>query len=274
MRVLYFNCNARSNYSGTFTVPSFVLKRILYEKETPDIVVLTEVVPRFEDNDDYREFDSKYSWYSSEYVQGKKNSVIIAVNKDVEYIDSNDTIPGFEKEEEAPDYLNLRVVKNGKKYSIIGFRMLTGGYDYDGERELFDRFIDDKNELVMDGTVTILVGDFNNAKHYGAINKTFDEVESEYWKRDWDAERNRYIGKPQKVAQYNYNLHIIKDLLKSKGLELIEKEEDYSFEYKFNQIHDDHFFVSENAANKASVTFYDSEKPLDHRYFVAMIDED
>ena len=273
MKIIYFNCNAGSNYTGKYKVPIFITDRINSEKEIPDIVILSEVIPFFEDNDEYKRFCSNYFISFSGFEQHKKNSVLIAVRRDIEVKYVNARINGFDNEDYAPDYLNIQVVKKGKKYNIIGFRMLTDNYDYDWERKLFDKFINN-NELLIHNAVTVFAGDFNNAKHYGEIDKSFSEVEHLYWKQSWDNQKRKYYGKKEKVAQYNYNLHIIKDILLNKGLKLIEKEGDYSFLDKYkNEIHDDHFFVSEDICNKASISFYDSKEPLDHRYFVAEINE-
>lgn len=273
MKIMYFNCNAGSNYTGKYKVPNYILKTINSEEDVPHIIILTEVVPFFEDNEEYREFVSKYFISFSRFEQTKKNSVIIAVRKDIEIRCVNDIMCAFDKDEYAPDYLNIQIDKDGKSYNVIGFRMLTDKYDYDWERKLFDKFINN-NELQIKDTVTVLVGDFNNAKHYGDINKSFSEVEHLYWKADWDNEKRRYSETKRKVPQYNYNLHIIKDLFLEKGLGLVEKEDDYSFLYKNNPIHDDHFFISSEESDRVIISFYDSEQPLDHRYFVAEINED
>jgi len=263
MKIMYFNCKAGSNHAGDYIVPNYIFETICSEIDRPHIVILTEVIPLFEDSDKYRKFCSDYSIYSSGFVQGKKNSVIIAVKNvkkdkdiDIEVTSVNDVIRS-DKGVSAPDYLNIQIIKNSKTYNIIGFRMIAHK-NYDVRRKIFDSFLKN-NKLVVEGAITILAGDFNNAMHYGDINQSFDEVKSEYWKN----------GK--KVAQYNYNLHIIKDILSEKGFKLIEKEEDYSFGDK---IHDDHFFISSEKEKSVDISFHDSKQPLDHRYFVAVIEED
>ncbi len=137
--------------------------------------------------------------------------------------------------------------------------MLTGlnktfSKNYDMEKELFNCFIE--NNIISGEGYQILVGDFNNAMHYSDINKSFCEVENQYWRNDWDEIRKCYVGEKYKRAQYSYNLHVIKDALKQKGLILREDEDDYSFIDKYgNYIHDDHFFVDSRIEDRCTVEF-------------------
>lgn len=272
MEIMYFNANARSNYKGDYTIPNFILKTI--NCKLPHIAILTEAIPNFfKDDENYNIIKHNYIIENSSYKQSQKNSVIIAVKKDFEVQNICKVINGFDKDEKAPDYLNIQVKRNDRMYNIIGFRMITVE-DYDERRKLFNKFIDN-NELVIKDAVTLLIGDFNNAKYYGNLDKSFEEVEERYWKQDWDEKKKMYYGEKKKVAQYNYNLHIIKDLLKDKGLELVEKEDDYSFKDKNdNLIHEDHLFISKQMSKKVNISFYGSEEPLDHRYFVANIPDE
>ncbi len=271
MKVLYFNAKAGSNYNGTYRVPDFILNTIA--NKSPDIVILTEVIPIFREGDSYKFLKDNYTIHYSLYKQKEKNAVLIAVNKNYKIIDISYEVPGFSDDDKSPDYLNIHVNTNGTIYNIIGFRMITDEYNYDEERRLFDIFC--KNtELNMENEVTLLIGDFNNAKHYGRLSQSFDDVEDLYWTQNWDRIKKRYYGERKKRLQYNYNLHIIKDLLSDKGLTLIENEADYSFVDRFgNQIHDDHFFISKLMSEKVSISFFDSDASLDHRYFEAIIED-
>ena len=268
MKVLYFNARAGANYKGSYRVPNFILNTIA--DKSPDIVVITEIIPVFTENDDYRFLTENYSIHFSHYERNKRNSVLIAVTKKYRVIDIGYEIKGF-TDGKSPDYLNIHVKTNNITYNIIGFRMITGNYNYDEERRLFDIFCDNA-EFNIENEATILIGDFNNAKHYGRLTQSFEDVEDLYWTQDWDKIKKCYFGKKKKRLQYNYNLHIIKDLLLDKGLTLVENESDYSFIDQFgNRIHDDHLFISKMLSEKVNISFFDSDNSLDHRYFEAII---
>lgn len=203
MKVLYFNANARTDFNGSYTVPDFILNTIA--NKSPDIVILTEVIPIFRESDSYKFHKDNYTIHHSPYKQKEKNAVLIAVNKDFKIIDFDNAVPGFSDKDKSPDYLNIHVKTNKTIYNIIGFRMLTVGYD---ERsKLFDIFY---NNAVfnVDNETTIFIGDFNNAKHYGRLNKSFKDVEELYWRQEWDDLKNAIVV--QRNIVYNITITFTK----------------------------------------------------------------
>lgn len=280
MKIICFNCNSRTKYK----IPSFVIDTII--KKEPDVAILTEVIPSFNDND-YNRFTKDYKIACSIFEKGK-NSIIIAVRShdelSIERV--NSVANGFKQDELAPNFLNVIVKEKDKIFNIIGFRMLTSEMDYDFERKLFNTFFDNNNEIINPDSpklITVLAGDFNNAKHFGSLNRSFDDVEDKYWTQNWNEKTLRYEGDKFRRAHYNYNLHIIQDKLLEKGLRMVEGEDDYSFIDKYgNKIHDDHLFISDSFADKTVVKFQKENEflsqgktnGLDHRYFICTIELD
>lgn len=177
-----------------------------------------------------------YIWF--QVSRTGKNGIIIAVKK--ELIDFNDNLKKqiwYEKivysKFEGCNLLSVTLpLKCGKKLSVIGCRMETGGKEsleeqYNFEGECFKEILIPEVEKMNNSDICIVCGDFNNAMHYGNLEETFESVEKKYWKNG------------EKLAQYNYNLHVIKDCLYNKGFKLCEKETDVTFKH----IHNDHIFI-------------------------------
>lgn len=249
MKIMTWNIKGEASlgWNNLYEIKRELVDKVIEQKA--DVIVLTAFV--IAKGIDYL-FESLqnegYIWFQQS--RSGKNGILIALKreliKDKELIDrvyNKDIISS------VVDGCNiLRVIVPlvcGKNLCVIGCRMETGGRgsleeQYNLEKEHFENILIPTIQSIEHNYLHILCGDFNNAKYYGELEKTFEEVKEKYKKQEWNNAKNRYEGPSLPVAQYNYNLHIIKDLLKKNGLELCEKENDWTYKHL---IHNDHIFV-------------------------------
>ncbi len=209
----------------------------------PDIIVLTEFV--VVKGLDYL-FDTlkenEYIWFLK--CETGKNGILIAVNKDM--VDEEKLLKDKKEKlynrkaifssDDGCNILRVDLPLKGCKYSrltVIGCRMETGDKilkeQYDSERKCFDEVL-----IPMINTaegLCIICGDFNNAKCYGNLNKRFNF--NDY----------KIKNEPGYVAQFNYNLHIIKDKLEALNFSMMDVTKDGNPIPTHNGYAEDHIFV-------------------------------
>lgn len=147
---------------NNYKIPKFITNTILEKK--PDIVVLVEFF--IGQNFDYirQQFEEDYSIFISPFAY-KHNQVLIALKKD-KFKEENikNVITNNIMDQECPEYLQVDIDKEGKKFSIIGARIKTGGSKNDRKKQF--SFLDNKFKIL---NKVICIGDFNvtveNAQH-------------------------------------------------------------------------------------------------------------
>jgi len=296
LSILEWNINGRSNISGNYEMPNHVIDTLICK--SPDVFILTEFIPDALTDEVKSKFEQTYNLkWSDNYKQYYSNAVLIGVKRELNPKNFNFELKGYKSIH--PNFGVVELTFNNKNIAIIGFRMLSfpvkrkynkktiKGFtawveelrcNYNIEKCLFDIFIKNNLEsMIAKYDSIIFTGDFNNAMHYGDKKSSFNEVKKCYDKHQIiEGRRIDY-----KVGQYNYNLHIIQDELKKYNLFLLEGNNDWSWlDKNGNQIHNDHFFVTSDIAEKykGSVEFENVQngfkEGLDHRYLIGTIDFD
>ena len=222
-----------------------------------------------------------FSYSTTTYSCAWANDVLIAVRgkdikiKSTSYVKAYSDIPNttFNIDwDSIPENLRLDIQVDDKDIHIWGVRIKDLKSDYE-KRKIEMETIMHWLEEIKD--ITILLGDFNNAKHYGKLEENFESVEPEYWRYSWDEKNKCYIRKNGKIvkekrAHYNYNLHRIKDALSEKGFQLCEKEDDWTFKDIYdNKIHEDHIFVKGLTYNSSGI---DKSNLSDHNILWAEVE--
>lgn len=236
-----------------------------------DIIIFTEIVK----NDNVIKLlnDLKgYNFYESAYDE--KNQVIIVVKKDYQIANIVTHIPRKAYSGRVPDFLQIEVVIDNKKYCIIGTRIKIGGFDefdYEERARQFKILSNYINETIAKEYENIIIlGDFNNGmifentKDYNRIIKC-----------------GKRKGKCSLLKFYNY--HIIKDELGDDFEFVISKgKSSWGLSYCkdsdsicYGAIKDDHIIVSKNIKNKVVDSSYDWDFVKDNEQkYKAMLNRD
>ena len=253
LKIMTWNIKGEASleWNNRYEIKSKLVDKII--EQQADVIVLTAfVIAKGVEYLFDRLQNEEYIWFQQSC--SGKNGVFIAIRKIlvndkefINYVYNTNLISSHTKG------CNILVVtlplKCKKKISIVGCRMETGHKEdlreqYDFQKECFDELLIPEINKAQDSDVCILCGDFNNAKHYGELGKSFEEVKTQYMKREWNETKRQYEGPFLPVAQYNYNLHRIKDSLSIIGFQLCENKNDWTFQDKYeNKIHEDHIFV-------------------------------
>lgn len=243
LKLFLWNINGSAGHGKI--IPVRLIMDQIYKYGRPDIIVLTEVAKY---SPGYSEIilalkESGYLAVCSKYAPGQ-NQIIIAIRDNIngnaeinireinadEYLKKEAKIAS-EREKislsverkvmHIPNYLRADIKVNGKLLSIVGCRLLTGGYDlrrnYDDESiQFYDVLVPELKKISSD--YIIVCGDFNNAR-----------------KRD-----KGYQG----FAQENYNWHILYDyFVCEEGYKMLDKFITVTYYADNTEIPDDHIFI-------------------------------
>ena len=256
-------------------------------EQKADVIVLTEfVVGKGLDYLLERLHDEKYIWFISSC--SGKNGILIAIKENLLVEEKNsleklkDKIYKENRISSVIEDCNILKVtvplKCDKELCIIGCRMETSLADkdkneYDCRKTRFEQILVPQIPDRKAQELCIVCGDFNNAKHYGSLKAKFEEVEEKYWTQDWDPVKKKYVGEKYKRAQYNYNLHTIKDNLGKNGFKLCELEDDFTHEKYKQKIHEDHIFVRGFNYEERSGVVIPEKGMSDHNILWAEVEE-
>lgn len=247
-KILTWNINGAASLgwsSGDKRLQSEMVDKVL--EQDAHIIVLTEfVITRGIDYLYECLENKKYIWF--QVSRTGKNGILVAVKKELvdetcqkkQIYMKSDSISEFD----GCNLLRVRIpLKCKAVLSVVGCRMEKVGKlekQYEFSRKCFNELLVPMLKEISSSDICVLCGDFNNAMHYGELDKSFDEVKECYWKQKWSIKKKKYEGPFRPVAQYDYNLHIIKDCLNEMGFMLCEGEDDWTYGEK---IHNDHIFV-------------------------------
>ena len=142
IKVAEWNIHMMANVVEKF--PYIIEETLEIKNYFYDIIVLVE----YKQNIGYRVFTNS--------PLKKKNEVLIAIKEDLinEVVEVNKNIP-LNVGEIKPDFLHVKIKRNGKIFSVIGMRNLFG-VDYHLHMEAIKRYL----TKIVDEDI-IVVGDFN-----------------------------------------------------------------------------------------------------------------
>lgn len=176
LKVIEWNIHgaASMGWNNNYTIPKFVVDRILNEKA--EIIILTEFViskgwdylqSKFEENN--------YVWFMTH--TSYQNGILIAINKNIEGLDLEE-IKKYKGDKtsstmdtdvaERPDFLQVEFKIKDQLIFIIGTRIRDDSFK--NKREQFENLLKQVKSIGEGGAV-IIAGDFN----HGAIKNESDE---------------------------------------------------------------------------------------------------
>jgi exonuclease III len=132
LRILEWNINGRSGFSGTYAIPPFVAPEVL-NKEA-DIILFNEFVLTVGWHGFKSIVEVEYELFASPYVSGQ-NGILIGLRKKVSGLDYNSIkiITDMNTEYERPNFLQVDFNYMNSHYSVIGVRTRVG-FDKKSER--------------------------------------------------------------------------------------------------------------------------------------------
>ena len=187
---------------------------------------------------------------------------MICIKKELVDVDVNDILYGntISSSDKGCNILQVTLpLKCGKKLTVVGCRMETGGKKswrelYDSERHYFDVVLIPMIKNIDKDNICIVGGDFNNAICRGKLSEKFNS-------RD-------YVKGNTEYAQYNYNLNIIKDTFDTMGFTMMDIDEKEKAIPTCGTIPNDHIFV--RGLKKKSCESIPVNKQLsDHKIILA-----
>lgn len=242
MKILIWNINQRSS-NCIKSLPLFVVEEIM--QQNADIVVLTELgaLNDFKETVLYKTLSKNYYIETNSKKNMDGNKIMIGVSKKIvnnykgKFLFVDDEFTNTPNNEVYPNYLHVDLNLGNITLSIIGVRIRIANRD---RKDYLCRKAQIKNLLSHTKKQqlknVIIVGDFNNSRIMGDMNKTYNDVKHLY----------RYNSKGNESALYDtYNYHILKDAFANENYAIStpSKGNQYSF-YKNNYGYKlDHIFT-------------------------------
>lgn len=151
LKVAEWNIHMMANVVEKF--PYIIEETLEIKNYFYDIIVLVEYKQNFEFEEKLQNMG--YRVFTNSPLK-KKNEVLIAIKEDLinEVVEVNKNIP-LNVGEIKPDFLHVKIKRNGKIFSVIGMRNLFG-VDYHLHMEAIKRYL----AKIADEDI-IVVGDFN-----------------------------------------------------------------------------------------------------------------
>ena len=223
---------ASLGWNNQYKIKSNLVDKII--EQQADIVVLTAFVVAKGIDYLFEHLQNEgYIWFQGSC--SGKNGILIAIKENLinskkQLVDSIYENNIIHSNVSGCNILSVKIpLKNERSLSIIGCRMETGKniksennnnkdyrellrIQYDLERKNFDNILIPLiKEHTKNNCLAIVCGDFNNAKCYGDLTKSFNEQD--------------YIDNKGKKSHFNYNINIIKDELQNHDLIMADIQE-------------------------------------------------
>lgn len=232
MKIIAWNINQRSS-KRLDAIPLFVAKEIM--QQDPEFFVLTEI-GRSNESDlknstIYRMLSTKY-YIETNTEKTIGNKILIGIRKKLinndkdSVIRIDDEFDGFSEYEEYPNYLHVDVCFGNITLSIIGVRIRIGNgdrEDYLCRKEQIKNLLSHIKEQQLENV--IIVGDFNNSRIKGDMNKAYNDIKQLY----------RYNSECDESVLYDtYNYHILKDAFINENFVISTPSKDSQYSFYIN----------------------------------------
>jgi len=204
LRILEWNINGRSGFSGAYAIPPFVASEVL-NKEA-DIILLNEFVLTAGWHCFKSIVEVEYELFASPYVSGQ-NGILIGLRKKVNGLDYNSIkiITEMNTQYERPNFLQVDFNYMNSHYSVIGVRSRVGFEKSEGVttqlQAIYQHLLsfNRKNKIICAGDYNAFprvlwktteiegtLSDTLEAKGFGICCPAYDGVSDSYIRRKGD----------------------------------------------------------------------------------------